>query len=112
MELLSLLFILNQFDFYSLFQEQLDMTNTSASVGMQRINEVKNEVTKLAEEVNRIDYTVTTQARLSWHIRLAHKTYLDGNTLKGISQLLRSGGKIRVTLKVEGQKPENQGKYK
>merc|ERR1719367_1917511 len=42
-------------------QEQLDMTNTSASVGMQRINEVKNEVTKLAEEVNRIDYTVTTQ---------------------------------------------------
>merc|ERR1719367_2054643 len=42
-------------------QEQLDMTNTSASVGMQRINEVKNEVTKLAEEVNRIDYSVTTQ---------------------------------------------------
>ena len=37
------------------------MTNTSASVGMQRINEVKNEVTKLAEEVNRIDYSVTTQ---------------------------------------------------
>ena len=33
------------------------MTNTSASVGMQRINEVKNEVTKIAEEVNRIDYT-------------------------------------------------------
>merc|ERR1719367_1181284 len=42
-------------------QEQLDMTNTSASIGIQRINEVKNEVTKLAEEVNRIDYTVTTQ---------------------------------------------------
>ena len=48
-------------NFYLLFQEQLDMTNTSASVGMQRINEVKNEVTKLAEEVNRIDYSVTTQ---------------------------------------------------
>jgi len=42
-------------------QEQLDMTNTTASVGMQRINEVKNEVTKLSEEVNRIDYTLTSQ---------------------------------------------------
>jgi len=42
-------------------QDQLDMTNTSASVGIQRINEVKNEVAKLSEEVTRIDYSVTTQ---------------------------------------------------
>lgn len=34
-------------------QEQLDMTNTSASVGMQKINELKNEVAKLAEEITR-----------------------------------------------------------
>jgi len=32
-------------------QEQLDMTNTNNSVGMQKINELKNEVTKLGEEV-------------------------------------------------------------
>ena len=42
-------------------QEQLDMTNTSASLGMQKINEVKIEVQKLAEEVNKIDYATTTQ---------------------------------------------------
>merc|ERR1711884_482465 len=32
-------------------QEQLDMTNTNNSVGMQKINELKNEVQKLSEEV-------------------------------------------------------------
>lgn len=42
-------------------QEQLDMTNTSASVGMQRINELKLEVAKLSEELTRVDYSVTTQ---------------------------------------------------
>ena len=42
-------------------QEQLDMTNTNASVGMQRINELKLEVAKLSEEMTRIDYSVTSQ---------------------------------------------------
>ena len=42
-------------------QEQLDMTNTSASVGIQKINELRNEVQKLGEEVTRIDYSCTTQ---------------------------------------------------
>jgi hypothetical protein len=42
-------------------QDQLDMTNTSASAGMQKINELKNEVQKLAEEVSRIDYGCTSQ---------------------------------------------------
>jgi len=60
-------------------QEQLDMTNTSASVGMQRINEVKNEVTKIAEEVNRIDYTVTTQEH---ELKTLSDNMCDLNSLK------------------------------
>jgi len=60
-------------------QEQLDMTNTSASVGMQRINEVKNEVTKMAEEVNRIDYTVTTQEH---ELKTLSDNMCDLNSLK------------------------------
>jgi len=60
-------------------QEQLDMTNTSASVGMQKINEVKNEVTKIAEEVNRIDYTVTTQEH---ELKTLSDNMCDLNSLK------------------------------
>ena len=55
------------------------MTNTSASVGMQRINEVKNEVTKIAEEVNRIDYTVTTQEH---ELKTLSDNMCDLNSLK------------------------------
>ena len=55
------------------------MTNTSASVGMQKINEVKNEVTKIAEEVNRIDYTVTTQEH---ELKTLSDNMCDLNSLK------------------------------
>lgn len=41
--------------------EQLNMANTFASVGNQRINEVKAEVSKLAAELQRMEYNMTTQ---------------------------------------------------
>lgn len=67
-------------------QEQLDMNNTASSLGSVRLNELKSEVSKLAEDVGRLEYTCSGQE----------------HELKTLSDKMIDLSSIKETVKVSG----------
>ncbi len=68
------------------------MTNTSASAGLQKINELKNELTELAEDLNRVEYTCTTQEH---ELKTLSDHMCDLNSLK---ESVKASGKYIKSL--------------
>ena len=72
-------------------QEQLDMANSAQSAGNIRMNEFRNDLNKVTEEVARLEYVCTSQE----------------HELKTVSDKMCDLNSIKETVKVLYRKPTN-----
>ena len=68
-------------------QEQLDMANSAQSAGNIRMNDFRNDLNKVTEEVTRLEYMCTSQEH---ELKSLSDKMIDLNSIKETVKVMRS----------------------